>query len=102
MTEVPDALGEAGRARLAARALLSLQVEQANLDIAQISNGHADSDPLVGPQGQPVENLDGSKVTYGERRARLNEAAVKLAASQEHCPEVFAAEVEKLRAQSAG
>lgn len=68
-----DALGDGGRANLAARMIGNLQAEAFNLEMTRVANNHHASDPapgVTGPDGQPI--------TYDERKAQVLEAEERL------------------------
>lgn len=96
---VPDALGEAGRARKGAHALLGLQEQLADLDDQQVINGHGDEDGVPRTGGGVLEDLAGNPITYSERRKRLQEAIGRLVAAHEHHRDLLDAEVERIQKQ---
>jgi hypothetical protein len=62
--QVPDVLGERGRARMVAALLLDWQKREQEVDQVQAANGHEDGDPVPGLP--PRE--DGTAWTYAGRR----------------------------------
>jgi hypothetical protein len=69
--DVPDLLGDAGRARAVLAVLGEIQSKLIDLEVRQIADGFDDD------RGSGVA-VDGVELTLGQRRARLEEAQARI------------------------
>ena len=69
--EVPDALGDQGRAQLLAQSLANIQRQRFELEMTQVANGAKDSDQVPSDNGQATQ-------TYAKARKALVDAEKRL------------------------
>lgn len=96
---IPDALGDKGRAALAAEGLLLLQRQARSLENTRLANGHELEDGVPADGGGLMLDDAGTVVTYAARLDQIQEAQVRLTQAHEGLAGEVASAIEQLQAR---